>query len=90
MKKTMLALLIAMLLVFSMAVTAFAEHGAPAGGCPEKYHLHHLMHHDHEGDHMHRHIGSDIDMNGDGYLCVKHVSSDGSLHVHIDNYLPLD
>ena len=90
MKKTVFSLLIAMLLVFSIAFTAFAEESAPAGGCPDSFELHQMMNHDHEGEHMHHHIGNDKDQNGDGYLCMKHVGKDGNNHVHIDNNVPLD
>jgi len=38
---------------------------------------------------MHDHIGIDTDANGDGYVCMKHVGPGGSLHLHIDNNLPL-
>lgn len=61
----------------------------PAGsGCPDGFHLHAMEgHHDH-GGHAHRHVGSSLDLNGDGKICVKHVSADGSVHVHIDNVVP--
>lgn len=90
MKKTIFALLIAMLLVFSVAVTAFADVAVPTGECPNSFELHHMMAHDHDGEHMHHHIGNDKDQNGDGYLCMKHVGADGNNHVHVDNYVPLD
>ncbi len=90
MKKTVFALVIAMLLVFSIGLTAFAEDSAPAGGCPSGFELHQMMEHDHEGEHMHHHIGNDKDQNGDGYLCMQHVGDGGNNHVHIDNYVPLD
>jgi hypothetical protein len=86
--KTATALLIAMLLVLSIAITAFAENGDPVGGCPGSFELHQMMDHDHEGEHMHHHIGNDKDQNGDGYLCMKHVGKDGNNHVHIDNNVP--
>jgi hypothetical protein len=34
-------------------------------------------------------VGNDRDFNGDGWICGKHVSNDGSVHVHIDNNRPL-
>ena len=75
------------LLVFSWtpAVTASSE---PIGGCPTPFHLHNMIDHDnHHGPH--RHVGTDTDRNGDGWICVQHVGADGATHVHIDNNVPL-
>jgi hypothetical protein len=72
-----------------MATVAFAETGDPIGGCVQGFHLHALMDHDDHADHMHQHVGSDKDQNGDGYICVKHVGVDGNIHIHIDNDIPL-
>jgi hypothetical protein len=90
MKKAVFVLLIAILLVFSISIPAFAEESTPAGGCPASFELHQMMDHDHEGEHMHHHIGNDMDQNGDGYLCMKHVGKDGNNHIHIDNDVQLD
>ena len=90
MKIVFRSLMILVLLVPLMATVAFAETGDPVGGCPSGFHLHNLMDHDDHADHMHQHIGNDKDQNGDGYICVKHVSRDGSIHVHIDNNIPLN
>ena len=61
------------------AVLALSD-GRPVAGCAPPFELHHVMDHD---NHHHRHIGSDTDRNGDGYLCVMHISADK--HLHIDN-----
>jgi hypothetical protein len=39
---------------------------------------------DHDEGHMgnHMHVGLTVDLNADGYLCVRH--NDG-IHVHVDN-----
>ena len=52
------------------------------GGCPGTFELHSAEPHDHH--HGHKHVGTSTDLNGDGWICVKHVASDG-VHVHIDN-----
>jgi len=36
---------------------------------------------------MPMHIGLDVDINGDGYICMQVVTPD--LHVHVDNTYPL-
>ena len=85
MKKLFSVLLITLLVSLFLASTAFASHGDPVGSCPPKFELHHFM--DHSGDHMHRHIGVNRDLNGDGYICMKMLPHD--LHLHIDNSRPL-
>lgn len=86
----------AILLLFLIAVAAvpaaLASHGEPVGSCPTGFHLHHTgvdHHHEHDEGMMHEHVGLDSDLNGDGYWCVKHVSADQHIHVHVDNRLPL-
>jgi hypothetical protein len=80
-------LMLVMLLSFGVAPIVSAGHGEPIKGCPKPFELHHAADHDqgHEGEH--RHIGSNTDRNGDGYICVKHISDDK--HLHIDNNVPL-
>ena len=57
-------------------------------GCPPAFHVHT------EGDmHAdgHQHVGlamDAVDKNGNGVICVKHVGRDGSIHVHIDDFIP--
>ena len=89
--------IILLVLLFSVTLTApvFAsDMGEPlAGGmnatsCPDAFHLHHVMDHGDDPNHMHNHIGNDADQNGDGYICMKHVGVNENNHVHIDNNVP--
>ena len=89
--------IILLVLLFSVTLTApvFAsDMGEPlAGGmnatsCPDAFHLHHVMDHGDDPNHMHNHIGNDADQNGDGFICMKHVGADGNNHVHVDNNVP--
>ncbi|MCI0521190.1 MAG: hypothetical protein L0Z70_13165 [Chloroflexi bacterium] len=86
MKKLTVILSVVILASLALAPLALASEGAPAGNCPPPFELHHF--HDHSGEHMHRHIGVDRDLNGDGYICMKMLPND--LHLHVDNALPLD
>jgi hypothetical protein len=64
--------------------TAFAAGGS---NCPPGFSLEMHMHHeDHEHEHVH--VGTSADQNGDGYICMKPITPDGSIHVHIDNNVP--
>ncbi len=76
-----MAVLAAGLMLALSAVSGFAQE--PVGDCPNGFHLHATMDH-HDGE-AHQHVGTDDDQNGDGFICAKHVSADGSIHVHIDN-----
>ena len=83
-----LLLITFLMFLLPMGLTAVASAGAdPAGGCPDNFGLHPAMPHD--DHHGHLHAGSDADRNGDGWICIKHVSVDGSIHVHIDNNTPV-
>lgn len=64
-----------------VAVPGFAQE--PIGECPNGFHLHAAMEH-HDGE-AHHHAGTDADQNGDGWICARHVSADGTVHVHVDN-----
>jgi hypothetical protein len=33
-------------------------------------------------------VGNDTDRNGDGWICARHVTPNGSVHVHTDNNVP--
>lgn len=89
MRRLLFALIMVAALTLAFGGLALADHGAPVGGCPDGFELHHI--HVMDGDeHMHHHIGNDADQNGDGYLCMKHVGADGNNHVHIDNNVPCD
>ncbi|MEW5957920.1 MAG: hypothetical protein AB1801_09370, partial [Chloroflexota bacterium] len=81
MKRLFAALILVMLVSLNTGPAVLADHSVPIGGCPEPFdELHHAYLHDlhHEG-----HIGTDADQNGDGYICVKHISP--HKHLHIDN-----
>lgn len=90
MKKVFVILTLFTLLSLSYAPAASADHPGAEGHCPPPFELHHL--HDSEMEH-HRHIGSDVDRNEDGYICVKHIVNEKhpekAKHLHIDNNLPL-
>ena len=87
--KRWLALLLTTIVLMLATVSLAAGSEAPVGGCPDDFHLHTVMDHDSDHQGQHQHVGSDKDLNGDGWICVKHVSEDGSVHVHIDNNVPL-
>ena len=93
MKKLFFVLTVVMLLSLGLPFVASAGNDGPRG-CPnEEFMLHEVSDHDqhHDGNnHMHRHIGlrvGEIDKNGDGYICVKHLPD--NKHLHIDNNKPL-
>lgn len=64
---------------------ALAQQAPSEGACPNGFDLHEASEGHEHGDHGHRHVGTAVDRNGDGCICVEHVSKDGSIHVHIDN-----
>lgn len=64
---------------------ALAQPAPPEGTCPNGFHLHEASDGHQHGDHAHRRVGTVVDRNGDGWICVEHVSKDGAVHVHIDN-----
>jgi len=80
--------LVASLLAGSALV--FAPAAVSAGNCPDGFHLHAVGDGDHEHS-EHKHVGvsmDDVDRNGNGYICVKHISPDGTIHVHMDDIVP--
>ncbi len=83
MKRLFTALMLVMLLSLGIVSTTLAEQGtSTVKGCPKPFDGPLPAHsHDHE-----RHIGTDADQNGDGYICVKHISL--NKHLHIDNNVP--
>jgi hypothetical protein len=93
MKRLAAVLLTALLFSLILAHAAYADPvGDPIGGCPDHFMLHHAAHHDErhvDGEGNHLHVGSDTDLNADGWLCVKLVSVDGRAHLHVDNVVPL-
>jgi hypothetical protein len=83
-KKLMFALFMVVLLS-QLAIPAVFAAGEPSGSCAPGFALEMAMEHD--MDH-HQHAGTDADLNGDGYICMKHVTPDEKIHVHVDNNLP--
>lgn len=79
-KKLVFVLIMAVLLSQFATSVVFAS-----GNCPPGFALKESMHHD---DHHHHHVGTSVDKNGDGYICVKHVTPSEMIHVHTDNNLP--
>ena len=84
-KKLMFAFLLVVLLSQFVVSTVFAA-GEPIGSCAPGFTLMMAMEHD---EHEHQHVGTDADLNGDGYICIKPVTALGKIHVHVDNNLPL-
>lgn len=68
-------------------LTNSAAFAAGGSNCPPGFTLEMHMHHeDHEHEHVH--VGTSADQNGDGYICMKPITPDGSIHVHTDNNVP--
>jgi hypothetical protein len=88
MRKSASILLVALMLLISISSAASAEAGMPVGGCPVGFTLMPVMMHDMM---EHTHVGITVDLNGDGYLCMKVAPSTTStpIHVHVDNTVPL-
>lgn len=85
MKRIVLSMLLAFMLVFAVVPTVFAQDGMPpVEGCPVGFTLHHFGEHEGEG-HEHVHVGLEVDLNGDHQICVKEVSE--HFHVHVDNVI---
>lgn len=85
MKRLFGILMLVVLICLNTGLAALADHGEPIRGCSKPFE--NPPHHAHPHDlHHERHIGTDTDQNGDGYICVKHISSDK--HLHIDNNVP--
>lgn len=84
MKKFMFALLL-VILVSQFAVPVVLAADEPVGNCAPAFTLELAMDHD---VHHHQHVGTDTDLNGDGWICMQHVTPDEKIHVHVDNNLP--
>ena len=84
-KKILFAFLLVILLSQFALPTVFAAAGEPSGHCAPGFTLEMAMVHN---NHHHRHVGTDADNNGDGYICMKPVTPSGKIHVHVDNNLP--
>lgn len=83
-KKLFFALLLVILLS-QFAVLNVLAAGEPVGSCAPGFEL--MMAMD-EDVHHHQHVGTDADLNGDGWICMKHVTPVEKIHLHVDNNLP--
>jgi hypothetical protein len=83
-KKLFFALLLVILLSQFAVVNVLAA-GEPIGSCAQGFTLMMAMEHD---EHGHQHVGTDADLNGDGWICMKHVTPVEKIHLHVDNNLP--
>jgi hypothetical protein len=83
MRKILIISVMTILMSAFLAVPVMAQEGPPVGTCAPGFVMHHFMEH---VDHHDHHIGMEVDLNGDGFICVKHLSN--GLHVHVDNVLP--
>ena len=84
MRKILSLFLLLLLSSMMIAMPASAKTGAPVGGCAPGYEL--LSYMD-SCSAMPMHIGLDVDLNGDGLICMQVVTP--TLHVHVDNTYPL-
>ena len=82
MKKTLLTVLTALVLVFTLVSPVLAAGQAPSP-CPTGFELHEIGDHTEHPDH---HIGVTEDLNGNGFLCMKALGN--GLHVHVDDVIP--
>ena len=82
MKKRLLIVLTALVLVFTLASPATAASNV-APPCPAGFELHQIGDHMEHPDH---HIGVTEDLNGNGYLCMRPLGN--GLHVHVDDVIP--
>ena len=83
-RKLFFALLLVILLSQFAVMNVFAA-GEPIGNCAPGFTLMMAMDDD---VHHHQHVGTETDLNGDGWICMKHVTPDEMIHLHVDNYLP--
>lgn len=83
-KKLFFALLLVILLSQFAVINVLAA-GEPVGSCAPGFELMMAMEHD---EHHHQHVGTDTDLNGDGWICMKHVTPVEKIHLHVDNNLP--
>jgi hypothetical protein len=83
-KKLLFALLLVILLSQFAVVNVLAA-GEPIGSCAPGFTLMMVLD---EDVHHHQHVGTDTDLNGDGWICMKHVTPVEKIHLHVDNNLP--
>jgi hypothetical protein len=72
--------------LLAVALLVLPPTSASADGCPDAFRLH-AVGDDHEHD-DHRHVGLSmgmVDRNGNGLVCVQHVTPNGEILVHIDD-----
>lgn len=85
-KKLVLTLILVLILAQFAVSPVLADE--PIGGCASPFMLEMTMEHD-DHQHHHQHVGTDADLNGDGYICVRPLTPTREIHVHTDNNLPL-
>jgi hypothetical protein len=84
--KNILLVLLAVTIITMLATTpAYASGGIPVGACPPGFDLMQYMDGNHQD--MPMHIGLEVDLNSNGYICMKVISP--KLHLHVDDVLPL-
>ncbi len=82
MQKVVLILMLVLVFTLSFSTAASAA-STPVGGCPSGWMLMQVMQHDQM---EHKHAGLKVDLNGDGWLCMRVATPD--IHVHMDNVVP--
>jgi hypothetical protein len=85
MLKRLVFVIVLVVLLSQVAIPTVFALGEPTGSCAPGFSLVPAMDHD---DHHHLHVGTDTDLNGDGYICMRPVSPSENVHVHVDNNLP--
>ena len=82
-KAVFLLILVLLLTTLTTSVTFAAE----GSNCPPGFTLEMAMPHD-DHDHHHRQVGTSADQNGDDHICMKPITPDETIHVHVDNNVP--
>lgn len=80
MKRKIVSVLIVMLILTLATAPVVQAASIPVAGCPSRFMLMSVMQHDAM---EHAHVGLAVDLNGDGYLCMRAATS--TIHVHMDN-----
>jgi hypothetical protein len=81
---------LALLAALATAALAPPPAARAAARCPNGFHPHAIIDGEHEHGH-HQHVGRSmdaVDRNGNGWICVRHVTPAGDIHVHIDDIAP--
>jgi hypothetical protein len=84
-KKLILVIMVIVLVSMVFASNAYASGGVPVGSCPTVFDLMNYMDGTHQN--MPMHIGLAVDLNENGYICMRVISPD--LHLHVDDTLLL-